>query len=78
MSHSELCPVCKGSGKIIKDNPSTTSNIPSTEICHGCNGLGWVTVQDNNQQMFPVPYYPLPYYPWAPWEPSYKITCKTT
>jgi len=34
MAHSEKCPVCNGKGKVKK------------EQCHGCLGLGWVTVQD--------------------------------
>ena len=40
-SHAESCPVCHGSGK-IDQNDSTASTKP----CHGCHGLGWVTVHD--------------------------------
>lgn len=32
MAHSEICPVCKGKGKVKDKN------------CHGCFGRGWVTV----------------------------------
>lgn len=32
MSHAEICPICKGTGKLEK------------RICHGCDGKGWVTV----------------------------------
>ena len=59
------CPVCNGSGK-YKD-----------ETCHGCNGLGWVQVQDNWDGWYP-PHYPcLPYNPYPPititpplWQPT--------
>jgi hypothetical protein len=46
MAHTEKCPVCKGSGQLITSNFGTTSLIPITKTCHGCVGLGWVTVQD--------------------------------
>ena len=37
MSHAEVCPpVCKGTGA------SQTPSHPHS--CHGCHGLGWVTV----------------------------------
>ena len=48
MSHSEKCPVCEGTGK-IKD-----------VTCHGCAGLGWITLQDNNIRRYPT--YPWPIY----------------
>ena len=43
-SHAEICPVCGGSGKKqqSEDGYTTTSFTPKT--CHGCGGLGWVTV----------------------------------
>lgn len=40
-SHAEKCPVCGGTGK-LKDNTSA-----SEHTCHGCNGVGWVTVRDS-------------------------------
>jgi hypothetical protein len=65
MSHAEKCPVCEGSGKYEKAQ------------CHGCEGKGWVTVQDDQPsgvvwwytpQYVPaiyIPYYPeyVPRYP---------------
>lgn len=35
MNHAELCPVCQGHGKVA-----------GFKTCHGCCGIGWVTVQD--------------------------------
>ena len=70
MAHSEICPVCKGKGK-LEDKP-----------CHGCAGLGWITIQDNNSQWYPVyPSYPVyPGWPWSPpidpYQPTW--TCHTT
>ena len=42
MAHSEICPICKGSGKIKKDT------------CHGCGGKGWIEVNDYNIQIPPI------------------------
>lgn len=55
MSHAERCPVCNGSGKYEEKE------------CHGCNGKGWITVEDkSNKEYIPyIPYYP-PIYP-VPW-----------
>ena len=45
MSHSEICPVCNGSGKYIKPNdPKITGNINIEVTCHGCQGAGWIEV----------------------------------
>lgn len=50
MSHAEVCPVCKGNGKIfdktIPNCGGTTANIYNLGTCHGCNGKGWVQVED--------------------------------
>lgn len=43
MAHAERCPVCHGAGTINKD-PYATGII--NESCYGCQGRGWVTVQD--------------------------------
>lgn len=56
MSHSEICPVCKGTGKIREYNSSFSPfgfNYNSgfnfaEKVCHGCQGKGWVTVTDIN------------------------------
>ncbi len=60
MAHSEKCPVCEGNGKYEKKD------------CHGCNGKGWITIQDNGSgiiyyypQYIPLVYSP-PYYPVYP------------
>jgi hypothetical protein len=37
MAHSELCPVCKGKGKVKDKN------------CHGCFGKGWVTIYGDSK-----------------------------
>lgn len=36
MAHAELCPVCEGSGMWME------------EPCHGCEGVGWITVSDED------------------------------
>ena len=60
MAHAEICPVCEGKGKVKK------------KPCHGCSGLGWVTVQD--EQSYPVPYYPYyPQYPMYPYWPYWSV-----
>ena len=50
MSHVEVCPVCKGLGKVfdetMMDYGITTPNIYNKVNCHGCNGKGWVQVED--------------------------------
>ena len=51
MAHAEICPVCGGSGKLKKKQ------------CHGCNGLGWVTVGIEVVSYPIVPYI-------SPWQES--------
>ncbi len=53
MSHAEVCPVCKGTGKYIEAIP----------VCHGCEGKGWITVRDEGKENG-IPYYVTypPYY----------------
>jgi hypothetical protein len=69
MAHSELCPVCKGSG------------VFDGRTCHGCGGSGWVTVHDGVKYAPPIcPKWPpdYPAYPTYPTWPYYPyITCKT-
>lgn len=63
MAHAEKCPVCEGKGKVEEKQ------------CHGCSGLGWVTVQ---KQFFtyPVVIYPQPQPVYPEWpqpnEPFYS------
>ncbi len=44
MTHAETCPVCGGKGKIQELGSTAVDN----KICQGCDGKGWVSVQDNN------------------------------
>lgn len=50
--HAEICPVCKGTGKYIEYNKyKEVTFIPYIEkTCHGCNGKGWVTIEDNKEE----------------------------
>lgn len=59
MAHAEKCPVCNGTGKTIEANED--KNLK----CHGCNGLGWITVNDGHN------WYPQPYIPVNPWPSVY-------
>jgi DnaJ-class molecular chaperone len=56
-AHAEICPVCNGSGRLPESGTSTAG-----KTCHGCNGTGWVTVQDTVPpyvQVEPVMYGPV-------------------
>lgn len=49
-THSEICPVCKGSGK-YRQYPTTDLTVQVSYIetvCHGCSGTGWIVVPDEN------------------------------
>ena len=52
--HAEQCPICGGSGKgTLPDIPQTAAvQVPST--CHGCNGKGWVQVEDSELCSIPA------------------------
>lgn len=45
MARAVKCPVCGGSGKVIKPPMDTTAGV-QYETCHGCRGKGWVEVSD--------------------------------
>ncbi len=65
MSKAELCPVCKGCGKIFGHGDAGTC---PTETCHGCDGKEWVEVSDNFYPILPpqsLPSYPM--YPVVTW-----------
>lgn len=53
-----ICPVCNGTG----DYPNLAKN---TLTCHGCNGKGWVEVQEDLSVIY---YSPVWYPTWYPWE----------
>lgn len=52
MSHSEICPVCGGAGKIrtyldpLGFGYSTSGKTYTEKTCHGCQGKGWITIED--------------------------------
>lgn len=44
-----ICPVCDGTG-VCANTPTKkgeTTTIYSCNICHGCDGKGWVEVQED-------------------------------
>jgi hypothetical protein len=41
-----LCPVCCGQGTIIESMGQGTAG----RTCHGCNGMGWVTIRDGFEE----------------------------
>ena len=44
---AQLCPVCMGVGKILKNlKVGVITMEKEEETCHGCGGTGWVTVGD--------------------------------
>ena len=56
MAHAETCPICGGTGKFrypLLDGSSSATPLEST--CHGCGGLGWVTVQDRDRPRLSPP-----------------------
>ncbi|HEC65622.1 MAG TPA: hypothetical protein ENI23_10020 [bacterium] len=56
MTDARVCPVCNGSGRydIV---PSGTSTMPS-QVCHGCDGKGWVEVGSGEIQSYQLHYGP--------------------
>ena len=48
-SHSELCPVCKGTGKYksIENCNYTSCTQYIEQTCHGCGGRGWIVITEN-------------------------------
>ena len=68
MSHSEKCPVCNGTGKIVRWDGWGMGDAASVKArmqhCHGCGGRGWVQVEDEPRiwercyaPLFPEGYY---------------------
>ena len=42
MSKIEICPVCKGTGKIFENG---YAYINKKKVCHGCDGKGWIQLK---------------------------------
>lgn len=64
MSHAEICPVCKGTGRVpIGSTGGDTYGKP----CHGCGGRGWVPVDTPASPPCDAPWNP----PISPWQPCY-------
>lgn len=56
MAHAEKCPVCGGSGKVPPTPPDPYyTAVPQPVTCHGCGGLGWVTVECD-LLLYPITY----------------------
>lgn len=74
MAHAEVCPVCKGSGKIVtyEEPGKTTTGGGMSQTCHGCMGTGWVTVQDPPYYIPIVPFNP---FTLSPYTTGWTITC---
>ena len=75
MSPAELCPICKGVGRIQVDRDNTTTAPMEEKICHGCDGKGWIEIGGGDYP--PAPYWPCYPNPWQPM-PTYTITCSGT
>ena len=56
-----LCPVCNGLGKYKKKS------------CHGCEGKGWVSVEEDTFRVYypAEPSNPYPYTPWYTYPSTY-------
>ena len=70
------CSVCHGTGKYLPSPDKCVTTAPVQVTCHGCGGLGWVTIIEQEPYVpIPQPFYPQPYWPF-PWSPviySFKI-----
>ena len=59
---ASLCPVCNGVGKVSSgfynrsgDCPYWVSSGVNPEVCRGCNGVGWVEVDNADNRLTPIP-----------------------
>ena len=45
--HSEICPICHGTGRVeVMPSPDASDASLMEQTCHGCSGVGWVAVPD--------------------------------
>jgi len=70
MAHAERCPVCYGKGVVY--GVAENGAFPTTQ-CYGCQGKGWVTVEDNYPISPSISYYPYYYPNYYPITITYKI-----
>jgi len=50
-----ICPVCNGKGTICDHEIGMPLYLhPTCPTCHGCNGKGWVEVQDESCCSYPM------------------------
>lgn len=45
-THAEKCPICNGNGVTHQQGEG---NFFCDIHCHGCKGIGWVTVEDSEE-----------------------------
>lgn len=45
-----VCPVCNGEGQLCVGIVPSSSTVPVTKPCHGCDGDGWVVIPDEEKQ----------------------------
>ena len=62
MARAEICPVCSGTGVYPKPDPNNKTQAES-RTCHGCQGKGWVSIEDSYSDCPACPqYHRYPYY----------------
>ena len=44
--HAERCPICSGTGVYVPPPNPYTREVAIPRTCHGCQGKGWVSVED--------------------------------
>lgn len=67
MSHAEKCPVCEGKGRMC--TLPFGYGTDATKKCHGCGGLGWITVEDRISYHYPTYPYQCPVFIYPEPEP---------
>ncbi len=45
-----ICPVCGGTGRVVAStDDGRTTALPQPQTCHGCGGIGWVSVPEDHE-----------------------------